>query len=58
MGSETLRIALIHYRARKQTLAVAKAAQKQIAIQGITSAWNLNKFSPNLMKEYYYLRIF
>ena len=58
MGSETSWIALTHYRARKQTLAVAKDAQKQIATQGITSAWNLNKFSPNLMKEYHYLRIF
>jgi hypothetical protein len=44
-------IALIPYLARKQTLAVAKDAQKQIAIQGITQAWNLNKFIPNYKKK-------
>ena len=35
-GSDRYWIAHIHYRAKKATLAAAKDAQKQIAIQGIT----------------------
>ena len=44
-------IALIHYPVRKQTLVAVKDVQKKIAIQSITSAWDLNKFTLNSTKK-------
>ncbi len=44
-------IALIQYHVRKQTLVAVKDVQKKIAIQSITSAWNLNNFTLNSTKK-------
>ena len=40
----------MYYHAKKQTLAVAKDAQKKNASKNISQAWNLNKFTLKSMK--------